>query len=105
MFDISHDAPSDIGHCGKHRMESECKKKCKNIAHDDIQLYVHQCEGCQKKLSSVKKGLASVKNNNGNFGDEQPSTCGFNYMQFHSDGRLKSIKVYRDHLTLFKYAH
>jgi len=49
MFDILHDAHLAIGHGGKHRMESECKKKYKNVTQDVIKLYLRLCEGCQKK--------------------------------------------------------
>lgn len=52
------------------------------------------CEGCQKKLKSVKKGLSEIN-----------SRCQVDLfdMQSHSDGEYKFIMVYHDHLTKFVY--
>lgn len=99
MFDILHDAHLAIGHGGKHRMESECKKKYKNITQDVIKLYLRLCEGCQKKLKSVKKGLV-VKPM---VFSEMNSRCQVDLidMQSHPDGEYKFILVYQDHLTKF----
>ncbi|XP_050307832.1 KRAB-A domain-containing protein 2-like [Anthonomus grandis grandis] len=99
MFDILHDAHLAIGHRGKHRMESECKKKYKNITRDVIKLYLRLCEGCQKKLKSAKKGLV-VKPM---VFSEMNSRCQVDLidMQSHPDREYKFIMVYQDHLTKF----
>lgn len=55
VYDVLHDVHLSIGHGGKHRMNTEVKKKYKNITQESILIYLKCCVSCQLKLKSKRK--------------------------------------------------
>jgi IS30 family transposase len=80
-------------------MEHELNNKYKNITREAIMLYHNLCESCQKKGSTIKKGLV-VKPI---ISKEINSRCQIDLIDMHAqpDGKYKFILVYQDHLTKF----
>lgn len=99
LFNILHETHLSIGHGGRSRMEHELNNKYKNITREAIMLYLNLCESCQKKGSTIKKGLV-VKPI---ISKEMNSRCqiGLIDMQAQPDGNYKFILLYQDHLTKF----
>lgn len=99
LFNILHETHLSIGHGGRSRMEHELNIKYKNITREAIMLYLNLCESCQKKGSTIKKGLV-VKPI---ISKEMNSRCQIDLidMQAQPDGNYKFILVYQDHLTKF----
>jgi len=99
LFNILHETHLSIGHGGRSRMEHELNNKYKNITREAIMLYLNLCESCQKKGSTIKKGLV-VKLI---ISKELNSRCQIDLidMQAQPDGNYKFILVYQDHLTKF----
>ncbi|XP_060842993.1 KRAB-A domain-containing protein 2-like [Rhopalosiphum padi] len=80
-------------------MEYELNLKYKNITRETIMIFLNLCDHCQKKGSTVKKGLV-VKPI---LSSELNSRCQVDLieMQAQPDGDYKFIMVYQDHLTKF----
>ncbi|XP_060864326.1 KRAB-A domain-containing protein 2-like [Metopolophium dirhodum] len=99
LFNILHETHLLIGHGGRSRIEHELNIKYKNITREAIMLYLNLCESCQKKGSTIKKGLV-VKPI---ISKEMNSRCQIDLidMQAQPDGNFKFILVYQDHLTKF----
>jgi hypothetical protein len=99
LFNILHEIHLSIGHGGRNRMEYEINKKFKNITRETITSYLNFCESCERKGSTVKKGLV-VKPI---ISSEMNSRCQIDLidMQAQPDGEYKFICVYQDHLTKF----
>jgi len=99
LFNILHNTHLSIGHGGRNRMEYEINKKFKSVTKETITSYLNFCESCERKGSTVKKGLV-VKPI---ISSEMNSRCQIDLidMQAQPDGDYKFIFVYQDHLTKF----
>lgn len=99
LYTIIHASNISIGHGGRNRLERELQEKYKNITRDSIMLYLNLCKTCQKKGSTVKKGLV-VKPV---VSTEMNARCQVDLidMQAQPDGDYKFILIYQDYMTKF----
>lgn len=99
VYDVLHDVHLSIGHGGKHRMNTEVKKKYKNITQESILIYLKCCVPCQSKLKSKRKDLI-VKPMTFS---EMNSRCQVDLidMQAKCEREFCFIMVYQDYQTKF----
>ena len=88
-----------IGHSGRNRMIKETQTKYENITAESIMLYLSLYVPCLKKSKVPKKGLVIKPMI---FSEMNARVqVDLTDMRSQSDGDLKWIPVYQDHLTKF----